>query len=113
MILADYIEHGRSSCAIIMTTGRKLHCERETGGHHHLKKTTGSQTPDGKIPNGSVTPSRVKIWPSILEQIPPSPVQRTVKGLDISPGLTRTHRGQPERGPGHTNLWSKLREGTK
>ena len=56
MIRADYIDHGRSSCAIIMTTGRKLHCERETGGHHHLKKTTGSQTPDGKIPNGSVTP---------------------------------------------------------
>ena len=52
-------------------------------------------------------------WPSILEQIPPSPVQRTVKGLDISPGLTRTHCGQPELGPGHTNRRSKLREGTK
>ena len=52
-------------------------------------------------------------WPSILEQIPPSPVQRTVKGLDISPGLTRTRCGQPERGPGHTNRRSKLREGTK
>jgi hypothetical protein len=38
MIRADYIDHGRSSCAIIMTTGRKLHCERETGGGHHLKE---------------------------------------------------------------------------
>ena len=33
--------------------------------------------------------------------------------LLISPGLTRTRCGQPERGPGHTNRRSKLREGTK
>ena len=32
MIRADYIDHGRSSRAIIMTKGRTLHCERETGG---------------------------------------------------------------------------------
>ena len=32
MIRSDYIDHGRSSRAIIMTKGRTLHCERETGG---------------------------------------------------------------------------------
>ena len=32
MIRSDYVDHGRSSRAIIMTKGRTLHCERETGG---------------------------------------------------------------------------------
>ena len=58
MILVDYIDHGRRSRAISMTKRLKLHCEREMGGHHHLKKAAGSQTPDGKIPNGPVTPDR-------------------------------------------------------
>ena len=54
MIRSDYIDHGRSSRAIIMTKGRTLHCERETGGSPFEQK---NDRPDGKIPNGSVTPS--------------------------------------------------------
>ena len=56
MIRSDYVDHGRSSRAIIMTKGRTLHCERETGGSPFETKKKKSYRPDGKIPNGSVTP---------------------------------------------------------